>query len=413
MNTAKYLKRSTLYPLEPAGAAGGAAAGWVIIPVYNENDHIALTLSSIKKAMKRSPGPVKTVLVINEPLAAPASARAANRLLLESLRKNDGKYDGGLAVGCELFFIDLTDKEIPQKFRNVGNARKAGFDGVIAASDGKVTEHDPLFFSLDADTLISGDYFEKAFYRAKNDPAAAGAVFHFEHRFESDDPAVNQAAMQYEIYLRDYAWKLKTTTTPYAFWTIGSAFFARMSSYIACGGMRRNPAGEDFYFLQALSKVGSVGVVPDACVYPSGRVSDRVPFGTGPAIQQALDGKAIKLYAPKCFEILKDFFSRVNNADYGELSDDLQQFIPEYLDRFFETLDFGNIWNKIVKNTPRDPAALVKALHTYCDGFFILKFCHYLEEKYPEHFARQELEITGDLAEYLKKLRELDRQRFL
>ncbi len=413
MNTAKYLKRSTLYPLEPAGAAGGAAAGWVIIPVYNENDHIALTLSSIKRAMKRSLEPVKTVLVINEPPTAPASARSANQLLLESLRNNDGKYDGGLAVGCELFFIDLTDKEIPQKFCNVGNARKAGFDGVIAASDGKVTDDDLLLFSLDADTLISGDYFEKAFIWAKDQPAAAGAVFHFEHRFESGVPAVDQAAMQYEIYLRDYAWKLKTTTTPYAFWTIGSAFFARMSSYIACGGMRRNPAGEDFYFLQALSKVGSVGVVPETCVYPSGRVSDRVPFGTGPAIQQTLDGKAIKLYNPKCFEILKDFFSNVDNADCPELQENLQQLIPEYLAEFFHTLGFSNIWAKIVKNTPRSKAALVKALHTYCDGFFILKFCHYLEEKYPELFARQELEITGDLEGYLKKLRELDRQRFL
>lgn len=113
------------------------------------------------------------------------------------------------------------------------------------------------------------------------------------------------------------------------------------------------------------------------------------------------------------FDILKDFFTRVDKADYNELQENIQLLIPEYLADFFDTLGFSNVWAKIVKNTPRKKAALVKALHTYCDGFFILKFCHYAEEKYPELFARQELEITDDLAGYLENLRKLDRRRFV
>ena len=167
MNTAKYLKRSDIYPIEPAGALHWENTHAVVIPVYDENDHIAATLASIKAALQRSPEPVKTVLVINEPINAAPEARENNRELLASLRKNDGKYDGGLAVGNELFFIDLTDKEIAEKFRTVGNARKAGFDGVIAANDGKMTDNDRLFFSLDADTLVAEDYFEKAILWAK------------------------------------------------------------------------------------------------------------------------------------------------------------------------------------------------------------------------------------------------------
>ena len=411
MNTAKYFQRSDIHPVEPAVSLTGNEH-IAVIPVYDENDSIAATLLSIKKALRRSPEPVITVLVINEPVDAPPAARANNRQLLESLRKNDGKFDGTLTVGKELFFIDLIDKEIPNKFRNVGNARKAGFDGTIFANDGNLTDKDPLFFSLDADTLIAEDYFEKAILWAKENPTAAGAVFHFEHRFENSDAAVNNAAMCYEIYLRDYAWKLKETTTPYAFWTIGSAFMCCMSGYVTCGGMRRNAAGEDFYFLQALCKVGPVGVVQDTTVYPSGRVSNRVPFGTGPAIQQAVEGKAVKLYNQKCFDELKEFFTAAASAEYNSLKDNIQELMGQYVKEFLQTQDFSSVWAKSVKNTPKNQQRLLKALHTYCDGFFILKFCHYLEEKYPQIFFRQELVIPGDIAEYLKNLRELDRRRF-
>lgn len=412
MNIAKYLKRSDIYPIEPAGRFRLENTHAVVIPVYDENDHIAAALASIKTALQRSPEPVKTVLVINEPVSAAADAIANNRKLLESLRQNDGKYDGGLSVGSELFFIDLTNKEIAEKFRTVGNARKAGFDGIIAEYDGKMTDNGTLFFSLDADTLIAADYFEKAIAFARANPSAAGAVFHFEHRFESSDPAVNLAAMHYEIYLRDYAWKLKQTNSPYAFWTIGSAFMCRAASYVNCGGMRRNAAGEDFYFLQALSKVGTVGVVPETTVYPSGRISSRVPFGTGPAIRQALDGKAVKLYNPECFKPLREFFAQTSAADAVTLQNNIQHLMPQYVEEYLMAQDFLNIWARIVKNTPANQASLLKALHTYCDGFFILKFCHYLEEKYPGSFARQELDISDSTAEYLKSVRVLDRQRF-
>lgn len=413
MNCSKYLKRTVIYPIEPGNTPFPRKAHTVVIPVYDENDHIALTLSSIKAALPGAPEPVKVILVINEPADAPEAAKRNNQLLLASLRKNDGKYDGRLAVGNELFFIDLTGREIPDKFRNVGNARKAGFDGAVGANDGNLTDKNPLFFSLDADTLIAGDYFAKAFDWAAENPAAAGAVFHFEHRFESPDAAVNLAAVNYEIYLRDYAWKIRQTGSPYGFWTIGSAFMCRMASYISCGGMRRSAAGEDFYFLQALCKIGKVGVIPDTAVYPSGRVSARVPFGTGPAIRQALNGKAVRLYNQKCFDLLKDFFDAADNAEYSILAENIQQLIPQYVEEFLMLQNFRTVWAKIVKNTARNKTSLLKALHTYCDGFFILKFCHFLEEKYPQKFLRRELDIPGNAAEYLRDLRQLDRKRFI
>ena len=64
--------------------------------------------------------------------------------------------------------------------------------------------------------------------------------------------------------------------------TIGSAFAVTANAYIKRGGMTRSQAGEDFYFLQTLAQIGTVGEITTTKVYPSARLSDRIPFGTGP-----------------------------------------------------------------------------------------------------------------------------------
>ena len=402
-----YLERSkNIFEPEPSPLP---AAHWAVIPVYDENDSLPETLKSLACALKNSPEKVCIMLVVNEPLNAPEDAVEHNRQLLASLRKNDGKYDGSLVLGRELFFIDLTDKELALKYRNVGNARKSGFDTVAAQSDGKVTAKDQLFFSLDADTAVSANYFQAALAWSRLHRDSAGAVFHFEHRFDKD-PAVERAAVCYEIYLRDYAWKLRQCGSIYNFWTIGSAFMCRASDYMRCGGMRRCAAGEDFYFLQALRKVGTIGVVPECTVYPAGRVSGRVPFGTGPAIARGVEGEDVLLYNQRCFDLLREFFSMAENADYELLSGKTALPAPAKLQEFLQTLDFSNIWQKITRNTPRNAEALRNALQIYCDGFFIMKFCHWLENNYPEDFSRQKIDPDADLPALLTELRKQDRQ---
>ena len=332
-----YLERNpTPYQLEPVCPE---AVHYVLIPVFDENDFLPQTLSSLQSALRRSPEPAAVVLILNEPRNCSAAAYRHNRELLNSLQKNDGKYNGGLIIGKELFYINLLDKDIPDKFRTVGNARKIGFDAVIKANDGKVTAKNRWLFSLDADTLISEDYFAAAWEWIKANPAAAGAVFHFEHRCDGETPAVVQAAVRYEIFLRDYAWKLRSCGSAYGFWTIGSAFMCNALDYMRCGGMRRNAAGEDFYFLQALRKTGYVGVVPGGCVYPAGRLSERVPFGTGPAIASDLSGRGIKLYHPGGFELLAEFFGAVNQSSYEQLTGIISLRAPELLQEFFRKLN--------------------------------------------------------------------------
>ena len=401
---ASYLQRcGAVQPLEPLTEFLPPHAA--VIPLYDENDSIYQVLHSIKSALERSPEPVAVILAVNEPLNAPEKSVQNNRELLHSLRSNDGKFDGGLAVGRELFFIDLTDKVLPDKHRTVGNARKCGFDSFLARSDGKVTDKKRLLFSLDADTFVSSNYFEKAFAWFAEHPVSGGAVFPFEHRTDGFSQEQKIAVLRYEYYLWDYAKKLHQCGSQYGYWCIGSAFFCNAADYMACGGMRRNAAGEDFYFLQALNKVAPLGIVPDCRVYPEGRVSHRVPFGTGPAVARQLAGEEQKLYHDEIFALLKEFFTSINSSTLDDLSQDITHHAPPELQEFFAAVNFSGVWDKIVKNSPRNADMLRKNLHNFCDGFFILKFAHFLEEKYPLRVPRLPVPADQELPGALLELR--------
>ena len=64
-----------------------------------------------------------------------------------------------------------------------------------------------------------------------------------------------------------------------------------------------------FYMLNKLSKVGNIHYETGKCISLSTRESDRVPFGTGPAISAIVNSKVMpeeyKLYHPQCFTALK------------------------------------------------------------------------------------------------------------
>ena len=84
-----YLERNPLlYPLEPSAPA---ARHYVVIPVFDENESIGRTLSALKSALQHASEPVAVVLVLNEPADCSVQAQAADRELLTSLQKNDGK----------------------------------------------------------------------------------------------------------------------------------------------------------------------------------------------------------------------------------------------------------------------------------------------------------------------------------
>jgi hypothetical protein len=186
---------------------------------------------------------------------------------------------------------------------------------------------------------------------------------------------------------------LKFAGSPYAYHSIGSAFCCSAEAYIKAGGMRVHKGGEDFYFLQALEKTGEVISINSTMVHPSARVSQRVPFGTGPKIREVLDGKDIELYDLRIFGLLKELLFKVSEADleflkvmHLNVSNTFSELISEFLIEY----KFSDDWAKILKNTPDKPEAIIKAFHIWFDSFRTLKFIHYCESNYPRRPLLQE-----------------------
>ena len=76
---------------------------------------------------------------------------------------------------------------------------------------------------------------------------------------------------------------------------IGSAMSFRVNAYKKAGGFKVKNAGEDFYTMQQIKKIGIICSWLGNTIYPSARISDRVVFGTGPAIGLNLENQ-IKKY---------------------------------------------------------------------------------------------------------------------
>ena len=384
--------------------SGRRFAAAAVIPVHDEEDFLGETLHSLAAALRRTERPVAVFVVVNHPPGASRRAVEADLRVLAALRKSAPELCGGLVCGETLFPIALMENS-----GGVGSARKAGMDSALAVLD----ENAPgggLIASLDADAPVSPDYWEKLFLWSDRHPDYAGAVCHFEHRF-AGEAALRRAGALYELYLRDYARQCRECGSHYGFWTLGSAFAAHGRDYERAGGMRRRTGGEDFYFLQALRKVGRVGLVPDATVYPSGRPSERVPFGTGPAVRRLAGGDTERFgfQNPACFAELRGFYRGTEQADYETLAGGTGWNGGAWAARYLaEQCDFAAVWPKVVRNTPRRKEALLEALHRFADGLFILQFCHFLETAAPERFGRYF--PAGDIAGELAGARAADRE---
>ena len=156
--------------------------------------------------------------------------------------------------------------------------------------------------------------------------------------------------------------------------------------------MNRRQAGEDFYFLQKLTKLGTITEINDAFVYPSARVSDRVPFGTGAAITKWMnDSEHLAMtYNFKAFLDLKvlvekvDTLYRISNENYNLFISSMPKPVQEYL----QTLEFTEKVTEINQNSSSLPS-FRKRFFQFFDAFIILRF---LNLAHREHYPKQDLE---------------------
>jgi glycosyltransferase involved in cell wall biosynthesis len=279
---------------------------WVIIPCYNEPD-LEQTIQSVFNC-RQPKSPIGILVVVND------SDLETDEIYLQ----NEKTFaELSLLAKESPYWISLHSiyaSKLPSKNAGVGWARKIGMDWAITHFN-STGLNDGILVSLDADSLVSSNYFciIEAYYHEHTNTIAA--THYFEHVISEDVDSM--AIVWYELYVRFYKNMLDSIGFPHSIYTVGSCFSVKAKAYVAQGGMNRKKAGEDFYFLHKLMPLGLVGNINNLTVYPSSRISDRVPFGTGPALQKHILGQTdlTACYPISSFEIIKDFI-RNNNGTW-------------------------------------------------------------------------------------------------
>ncbi|PVX49903.1 glycosyl transferase family 2 [Balneicella halophila] len=273
----------------------------VVIPCYDE-PHILDTLSSLWNNTSYDEY-LLTIVVINQSSNSPDTVKVQNKKTLHELVNWKKKYETSLRT------LEIIVVEFPKNTSGVGEARKLGMDEAI----NQYAHHqkDGIIVSLDADTLCENNYLSEIYRHFKTFTKTNTLIINYQHQLENLSEEQQLAIIQYELYLRYMTLAYRYVGHPNAFHTIGSAFAVKATAYCKQNGMNRRQAGEDFYFIQKMLQLGRCSELNSTCVYPSSRISNRVPFGTGKAIQELISNNMeLQTHSFKAFEELKVFFNK-------------------------------------------------------------------------------------------------------
>ena len=284
-------------------------------------------------------------------------------------------------------FIDASTegKELPDKTAGVGLARKIGMDYSLNLFDFHKNIK-MILICLDADCSISENYLT-VIIESFNKKNINADVIKYEHNINKNDNET-EAIICYEIFLRYYHLGLLYANSTYAFPTIGSAMACDVESYMLVEGMNKRKAAEDFYFLEKLAKSFKIYEINNAVVYPSERISWRVPFGTGQRVERFLSNEKDEyiLHDPLSYDILKKWLSLFLNDNENNMENVISKakIISPHLYDYLNEQKFINIMNGIIKNSKTKKQLYNQKLKWF-DGFKTLKLIHYLRETaYPE-----------------------------
>jgi len=361
----------------------------VVIPALAEASYLPLTIQSLYNNVPKGILDETLILVVvnNRPMDSRGTANQVelkeqiedNALTLKWLESQN------CDLPCPLVWVDASSpgNELPP-WGGVGLARKIGCDSILTFLLGlekSINLRDFIFFSLDADTIVSPDYIENTGRELRRSHRAGGTI-PFKHQ-QADSPEHQAAIDAYEAFLKYYVGGLRWAGSPYAFHTIGSCLCFTADGYIRAGGFpSRRQAGEDFYFCVELAKTGGIYEIKNTTVYPSARISRRVPFGTGKSMAEAaLNGKKdFLVYDFRVFVCLRELLTAVStHADEG--AEQILTGLKHPATReFLEGRGFPDIWERF-RRQYKTRVSLLNAFHCWFDGFVTLKYIHWLTEK--------------------------------
>lgn len=377
---------------------------YLALPALNEANFISTTLDCIVN--QQSTIDFETVICVNQPDEwwenSEKISICENNIktleLLESYQKH-----------VSISIIDRCSKGKGWKGKEigVGYARKTIMDFISE----KAADED-IIISMDADTLIDSDYVESIAQNFKKNPDAMAISAPYYHPLSGNEDA-DKSMLRYEIYMRNYAINMLHIDSPFAYTALGSAIAYKQWAYRKIGGMSPVKSGEDFYFLQQIRKVGKLIIWNDSVVKPAARFSDRVFFGTGPAMIKGNEGnwESYPIYHTSLFDHVLDFYKNIETL-YQE---DVPLVFLDYLKEQFKNKNFLEPLRKNFKNI----AQFKKAVHTKVDGLRILQFMkakqkelnyddlNSLKENISFHFAKDGINPSDYLNRNLEIMEDL------
>jgi len=284
---------------------------YIALPVMNEMERLPLLVKAI---MEQTEQHFRLVVCVNQPDSwwndpEHISICEENSLAIKYLASLDDKR------------IEILDKSSPgcgwtPKAYGIGFARKYLMDYIS-----KLAQLNDIIISMDADTLLGKGYVAAVAENLRLNPAASAISIPYYHRL-SYQSELDRAMLRYEIYMRAYAINMWRIRSPYCFTALGSAIALPAWAYKASGGMTPKMSGEDFYFLQKIVKTGRLLHWNSEIVYPATRLSDRVFFGTGPAMIKgaAGDWNSYPVYDSGEFDLIREtygLFDKLYNLSFA------------------------------------------------------------------------------------------------
>ncbi len=325
---------------------------------------------------------ILTVMVVNRPTEHDKSAQwfTENQLLIERLNfdaesKVELSKQHHLLLnvnGHDVMLLDFNDQPFDHR-KGVGLARKIGADTALKMIQLNWISN-PWIFSTDADVELPIDYFSVVNKTNHNQSAICLDFVH-----SGSDPKLCDYQNQYDFKLRYYQQGMKYIGSKYDYIPLGSTLIIEASAYAKVRGFPSRSGGEDFYILNKLAKVGGIYQPKMPKVKIKIRLSDRVPFGTGPAISQIKQleqqGGGYKLYHPDCFYIIKQW--RDDLLNYFD-----HQKLPHSDCGLNDCWHIGHVLENGFKQS-KSHQRWQQFIHEWFDAFKILKSVHFLSESLP------------------------------
>ena len=383
----RYLERHAEAAL-PSAPAGLRWAEALVIPAYREQPQLLDRMAALSSAA----GPLLIILVLNRPQSD--ADPQANTLLREAISSlppltpasaDPALYRLGEHVQLLLLDLERSHGPCPVK-EGVGLARKSGCDLALAWHTSGALES-PWICSTDADATLPDDYFQRLAGVSRDHAAICWPFLHQ----PSGRPRLDDACARYELRLHHYVLGLEYAGSPYAFHTLGSCISVHAENYAMVGGFPKRNAAEDFYLLNKLVKTGPIARLSGACVQLESRPSDRVPFGTGPAVSAIADSSdppaAALYYHPDLFDALRVLLQLLPElyTDRGQAGDLMREAGCDLqLAKAAGEVLFELGLERALQHCRSHAGAegdFCRHFHQWFDGFRTLKFIHGLRDK--------------------------------